>query len=332
MRVAVPQAIGASGACEQDPSTATPAFAATTIRPSEIVASPEQHRPEKLPAGPHASRSIAALRQRAVDCSEPPKPSRHADGGAAARLVVLLEEMPLRLSKRLVRPAVRRWLMTLRKRYYVAGTGAWLVGLLSQRLRTRLGFEDEGARFARRIELGAGPHPNPGYLHVDIDPHAAHLEALAPAWLLPFPNDWATEILCIHALEHVQPRLLRQTLSEWRRVLGPGSIVRVHVPNSPALMQAYLAADTAREKWLLSGALLGQYCGPDTSGPADIQVPSDHQILFDRELLLGLLAEAGFVDLVDRTEQVIDRHTEAWRPIVDDYSIVLEARNPPTRA
>jgi SAM-dependent methyltransferase len=234
----------------------------------------------------------------------------------------------MRLSKRLIRPAVRRWLVTLRKRYYVAGAGAWLVGLLSQRLRTRLGFEDEGARFTRRIELGAGPYPRPGYLHVDIDPHAPHLEALAPAWALPFPDGWATEILSIHALEHVQPRLLSRTLREWRRVLCPGGIVRVHVPNSPALMQAYLVADTAREKWMLSGALLGQYCGPQTSGPADIEVPSDHQILFDPNLLLGSLAETGFVDLVDLTEQVSDRHTEAWRPIVERYSIVVEARNP----
>jgi SAM-dependent methyltransferase len=132
--------------------------------------------------------------------------------------------------------------MVLRRRYYVDGTMAWVVGRLPAATRSRLGLEDDGALSHHRIEIGGGPFPRAGYVHVDDDPNARHLEAQAVAWDLPFPDDWADEILSIHTLEHVHPRLLQRTLREWHRVLAPGGAVRVHVPNSPALMHAYLAA------------------------------------------------------------------------------------------
>jgi SAM-dependent methyltransferase len=226
------------------------------------------------------------------------------------------------------RALLRRALVVIRRRYYVDGSAAPLIERLPRRWRMRLGLQDGSARGSRRIEIGAGPHPQPGYLHVDVDPHAAHLEARAPAWELPFPGGWATEILSIHQLEHIAPRRLHETLREWYRVLRPGGLVQIHVPNSPALMEAYLAAGSAREKWMLSGALLGMYCGPEVQGPEDLSVPSDHQIFFDRSLLLGSLEQAGFTDLADLTEQVTDRHTASWREVVDRDSIVVQGRRP----
>jgi SAM-dependent methyltransferase len=226
------------------------------------------------------------------------------------------------------RGAARRALVRLRRGYYADGAAAPAIERLPRRWRTRLGLEDERARLTRRIEIGAGPYPQPGYLHVDVDPHAAHLEARAEAWALPFPDGWADEILSIHALEHIHPSLLRRTLREWHRVLRHGGLVRIHVPNSPALMAAYLAAQTPSRKWMLSGALLGMYCGPEVRGPDDLAVPSDHQILFDAPLLLASLEEVGFVELADLTQEVTDRHTEPWREVVDRYSIVVEGRKP----
>jgi predicted SAM-dependent methyltransferase len=216
--------------------------------------------------------------------------------------------------------------MALRRRYYVHGTLSSVVGLLPNLARERLGLDDETAGSRRRIEIGGGPFPRPGYLHVDVDADARHLEAQAVAWALPFPSDWADEVLAIHALEHVHPRLLQRTLREWHRVLRPGGVVRVHVPNSPALMKAYLAAEDDARRWMMSGALLGMYCGPDLRGPEDLPTESDHQILFDRALLHTALEDAGFVALTDLTETVTDRHTEAWSEVVSRYSLVAEGR------
>jgi SAM-dependent methyltransferase len=216
--------------------------------------------------------------------------------------------------------------MALRRRYYVEGTMTPVVRRLPALARSRLGLEDDELRFNRRIEIGGGPFPRPGYLHVDADPNARHLEAQAFAWDLPFPNDWAYEILSIHTLEHVHPRLLQRTLREWHRVLAPGGIVRVHVPNSPALMRAYLAAEDDSKRWMLSGALLGMYGSPAIRGPEDIPSDADHQILFDRPLLFNALQDAGFIDLSDLTETVTDRHTDGWKDVVDRCSLVVEGR------
>jgi len=229
--------------------------------------------------------------------------------------------------RRVVGAATRRGLIGLRRRYYCDGS-AQAVRHLPGEWRARLGLDDESARGTRRIELGAGPYPHPGYVHVDADPHAAHLEARALAWQLPFPDGWASELLSIHTLEHIHPRRLQETLREWHRVLRPGGVVRVHVPNSPSLMAAYLNAQRPADKWMVSGALLGMYCGPEVQGPADIPAAADHQILFDMELLLAVLGEAGFVDLRDLTSQVVDRHTEPWQHVVDRCSLVIEGRKP----
>jgi hypothetical protein len=216
--------------------------------------------------------------------------------------------------------------MALRRRYYVDGTLGSVVGRLPAETRVRLGLEDDEARSHRRIEIGWGPFPRAGYVHVDADPNARHLEAQAVAWDLPFPDNWAEEVLSIHALEHVHPRLLDRTLRDWNRVLVPGGVLRVHVPNTPALMQAYLAAQDDQTRWMLSGALLGMYCGPDLHGPEDLPTDSDHQILFDAPLLLASLGSAGFVDLVDLTDIVSDRHTEGWTEVVARYSLVVQGQ------
>ena len=234
-----------------------------------------------------------------------------------------------RIVQQSARNAVRRGLiLPIRRRYYTEGRGYPALGRLPAAWRTRLGLDDDAARRSRRVEIGAGPHPQPGYIHVDVDPHAADLEVRAVAWDLPFPTDWATEILAIHSLEHIPPNRLHATLTEWHRVLRPNGILRVHVPNSPALMNVYVTASTVAEKWRMSGALLGMYCGPDARGPDDLTVPSDHQILFDREMLEASLLGAGFAAPLDLTQATMDRHNADWRHVLDRYSLVVEARKP----
>lgn len=194
-------------------------------------------------------------------------------------------------------------------------------------VRGYLGLEDELAVNSRRIEIGGGRFPQAGYIHVDLDPTAGHLEALAGAGSLPFESSWASEIVAVHSLEHIPARELVPTLKEWHRVLAPGGRARVHVPNTPELMQAWLDA-AVDDKWKLMGALLGMYPNPGTRGPAQLVMPADHQVLFDFDLLSWALTEAGFSQVSDLTTEVVDRHTEAWRGIVPHCSLVAEAVKP----
>lgn len=215
----------------------------------------------------------------------------------------------------------------IRRAYYLDGRGRAAIARLPGTVRTTLGLDDESAIGSRKVEIGGGPHAQRGYLHVDIDPAAHHLEWKAAAWDLPLPDGWATEVVAIHALEHVEPPRLVDTLAEWRRVLAPGGKVRVSVPNGPALFAAFSALPV-EQKWPVMGSLLGMYCGPQSQDPRELQVRSDHQLIFDEPLLRWAFEQAGFEAITDLTGRVEDRHAAGWRDLVPDYSLIVEARKP----
>lgn len=226
-----------------------------------------------------------------------------------------------------VTTAINRGARPLRWRYYVDRQATGLVARLPRRIRRGLGLDDDGALQGRRIEIGAGPYPTPGFVHVDVAPDADHLEARAFGDALPFGDGWATELLTIHMLEHVPPPRLRPTLAEWRRVLAPGGTLRVHVPDSAALMRLWL--DTrGPERWALNAGLTGVYGSKDVRGPDEFPELADHQTLFDADLLRDMLAEAGFTNIEDRTRIETDRHTVGWRPLVENFSLIFRATKP----
>ena len=217
----------------------------------------------------------------------------------------------------------------LRRAYYTQPEApvARAVRRLPASIRNRLGADDPTAIGSRRLEIGSGVRPQPGYIHVDVDALAPHVEAFAPAHELPFPNGWASEVVAIHSLEHVLPSMLRATLLEWRRVLEPGGRLRVHVPDSAQLMRAYLAADL-ESKWSLSGALLGMYSSPAATTPERLLLRADHQVLFDAALLTQVLEDAGYTELEDVSATVRDVHSDGWSSLIPQISLIFVATSP----
>ena len=110
-------------------------------------------------------------------------------------------------------------------------------------LRRWLSRRRELAQGTRKVEVGSGFSPRDGYLHIDLDPGAPHLEYVAEARELPLPDGFADELLASHVLEHVEPRFLQSTLREWHRVLKPGGTVEIHSPDSAHLMRHWLEAE-----------------------------------------------------------------------------------------
>jgi SAM-dependent methyltransferase len=231
-----------------------------------------------------------------------------------------------RLARAIFR-VVQRLTVPVRRRLYLTGGGRRTAARLPTALRDALGLDDPSAIGSTRLEIGGGPHAQKGFLHVDIDPGAHHLEWVAPAWDLPLPDGWASEIVAVHALEHVEPPLLVPTLQEWRRVLAPEGRVEIHVPNGAALMEAFVIRPPS-EKWPIMGSILGMYCSPDVRDPRELRTRSDHQLIFDVPLLEWALDSAGFTAVRNLTGAVEDRHSQPWRSLVADYSLVAEARKP----
>jgi predicted SAM-dependent methyltransferase len=176
-----------------------------------------------------------------------------------------------------------------------------------------------------RIELGGGDYPSPGYVHVDANWRSQHLEYLAEVGDLPFANGTVQELLAIHLLEHIHPEKLDATLREWRRVLVPGGVAQIHVPNARTVLPAFLDAPLEKKRTLAT-AIFGVTDSPDTT-PARVMVLDQHKMIFDFELLKDFLLQAGFARVEDMSQVVTDRHMGPWEEggLVKRISLIVRA-------
>ena len=142
------------------------------------------------------------------------------------------------------------------------------------------------------------------------------------------------ELLAVHVLEHIHPKSIHRTLTEWRRVLAPGGFAEIHVPDASTILPAYLAAPI-EQKWDLLVAIFGTTSdplapkrGPGSRGRNATQAVLDHHnVIYDFELLRHVLLQAGFDRVDDVSDQVTDRHNETWREsdLVSRISLVVRA-------
>lgn len=81
-----------------------------------------------------------------------------------------------------------------------------------------------------KLDIGAGPFKrDEDYTSVDANHPDADIKA--PMWAIPLPDDSVQAIWSSHALEHVQMTKVPETLKEWYRLLKPGGLAIIQVPN-----------------------------------------------------------------------------------------------------
>lgn len=182
-----------------------------------------------------------------------------------------------------------------------------------------------------RLHLGCGPRVIPGFVHIDLadHPHIDHKAAISP---LPFlADDSAEMIYCSHAFEYLDTVEAREALIEWRRVLKPGGLLRLAVPDVAALIKVY---QQTGELSRILGPLYGRLEISTETGPATLF----HKTAYDEATLGRLLHEAGFVSVRHwdwrQTEHAqIDDYSQAYFPHMDKaagllLSLNLQARKP----
>jgi len=131
------------------------------------------------------------------------------------------------------------------------------------------------------LHLGCGIVNSPGFVNVDAMP-MSHIHCVQPVDRLPrFRSGSADLIYASHVLEHISHRETLNVLREWCRVLKPGGVLRLAVPDFDVIARLY--QDGGNDVAVIEGVLLG---GQDYAY-------NFHMAVFTEQSLSRLLMEAG---------------------------------------
>jgi len=128
-----------------------------------------------------------------------------------------------------------------------------------------------------KLNIGAGAIPLEGYQNID---HKSGNEAFP---LSNIVDDSVDEVRASHILEHFGHRQTMAVLTEWARVLKPGGILKIAVPDFAQIADGYCKGSGIQVQGYTMGG----------------QVDADdfHRCLFDRDTLYNALDAAGLIDI-----------------------------------
>jgi len=155
-----------------------------------------------------------------------------------------------------------------------------------------------------KLHLGCGKRYIPGFVHIDAVefPHVDFVQDIRT--LQNFADGSASLVYACQVISYFDREELPSVLTEWRRVLCTGGILRLSVPDFALITRLYTAG--LKLEWFL-GTLFGKI--PD--GKDGFRY---HRTTFDEASLRDILLSAGFV----RPEKWDWRETE--HAAIDDFS------------
>lgn len=99
-----------------------------------------------------------------------------------------------------------------------------------------------------KLDIGSQACRYKDYTTVDL--YAPEADVKADAGELPFADNSVTDIWASHILEHLLPPKVRPTLKEWLRVLVPGGIAKIIVPDLDDACRAWLERRPAAQSMI----------------------------------------------------------------------------------
>jgi hypothetical protein len=134
-----------------------------------------------------------------------------------------------------------------------------------------------------KLHLGCGTRRPPGYINIDIRDDVEP-DVVANVHDLSDFNG-VDEIYFCHGLEHIPRPEIDMVLQEWYRVLIPGGVLRLSVPDFAVLARLYIH----------EGVLLERLLGPLHGGQN--YEGNLHYCSYDYETLALCLSRNGFIDI-----------------------------------
>jgi len=128
----------------------------------------------------------------------------------------------------------------------------------------------------KRLNLGAGKLPVPGF--IDIDKKNG-----SEVYPLPYDDNSIAEIRASHILEHFPYEKALDVVKEWVRVLKPGGLIKIAVPDFEWIAREYLEGkDVDAQRYIMGGHM---------------DENDRHGAIFDDEVLTAVMQEAGLAEI-----------------------------------
>lgn len=201
-------------------------------------------------------------------------------------------------------------------------------------------LKDSPARFQAladrrnlKIHLGSGGGFKPGWVNIDLKPYPGALPAdtiYIPFDLrsgeLPLKDGCADYIYSSHFFEHLECRDGARLMRDCYRLLQPGGVFRIALPDFKTSFKAYVEGDLTRFD-LPQLASLMRESDPETRCIVDhinfgVYQNGDHKCIYDDEKIFLLLKRIGFSSVEASTYTAgIDPDKEIRRR----YSFYMEA-------
>ena len=204
-----------------------------------------------------------------------------------------------------------------------------------------LGLDARGQ--PHKLHIGCGKNPLDGWVNIDVYPAPLAMNVL---WGLPFADSSVQYVFVSHLLEHLFfPRDVKPFLAEVRRVLAPGGVIRVVVPDIEQCIEAYRNNDQSffasrRETWPWwpeNPTRLEDFLAYAGAGAEPAYLFESHKYGYDYETLSRVLSEAGFTGVVRSTYMAsgyaalrVDEASAVAKAKYGDryYSLFVEAKRP----
>jgi len=188
-----------------------------------------------------------------------------------------------------------------------------------------------------KLHLGCGPDVKPGWVNIDLQvppPHNSVPSTTPPTFAidsdlrrpLPLENDSCAYIYSCHFFEHLNRQHGEALMEDCYRVLRPGGIFRIVLPDFKKTFAAYLAGDRDFFDLVENGGFLprcenGQRLMSDFVNFSVYQ-SGEHKQVYDEQTIEHLLKKMGYSRVaISEVDENIDQNID----IRTKYSFYIEA-------
>jgi predicted SAM-dependent methyltransferase len=151
----------------------------------------------------------------------------------------------------------------------------------------------------KKINLGCGPNPKPGWINLDLFDSRADLQLdLREKW--PFADNSVVHVYSEHVFEHFEfHNEVGHFLTEAHRILLPDGIFDVGVPDAEWPLHAY--GDSDDPYWRFSETVHPEWCETQLDHiNYHFRQETEHKYAWDQETLARTLLRFGFTEVARR--------------------------------